>query len=279
VVFHQRAARSQLSKRYILSSSFAFLQSLAQRDLVRPPQQANTSHGLSFPSAHQDLAVHLPRALPQPATFRLQGLATLMAVYSRRARAGFVSHRRRSWDSPFGAFSSRKVPAAFADECTHLPFHPSVFPTPKRWAGPIGRGSWVLTLPRVPGSRMGVSSSVCWRLPWVSPSQGIPATVLSGLSPELLPRASQTWPQATAPVGASESQSTPAWPRPSRPASRANRTGQPSQGLCTSTIPHIRGGQHPGYLFRLMPRRALLPTGRQSLGFETSLYRSCPGFA
>jgi hypothetical protein len=221
----------------------------------------------------------LPRALPQPATFRLQGLATLLAVYSRRARAGFVSHRRRSWDSPFGAFSSRKVPAAFADECTHLPFHPSVFPTPKRWAGPIGRGSWVLTLPRVPGSRMGVSSSVCWRLPWVSPSQGIPATVLSELSPELLPRASQTRPQATAPAGASESQSTPAWPRPSRPASRANRTVQPSQGLCTSTIPHIRGGQHPGYLFRLMPRRALLPTGRQSLGFETSLYRSCPGFA
>jgi len=116
VVFLQRTARSQLSKRYILSSSFAFLQSFAQRDLVRPPQQAHTSHGLSFPSAHQDLAVHLPRALPQPATFRLQGLATLLAVYSRRARAGFVSHRRRSWDSPFGAFSSRKVPAAFASE-------------------------------------------------------------------------------------------------------------------------------------------------------------------
>jgi hypothetical protein len=116
VVFLRRAARSQLSKLTILSSSFAFLQSLAQRDLVRPPQQANSSLGLSLPSAHQDLAVHLPRALPQPATFRLQGLATLLAAYSRRARAGFVSHRRRSWDSPFGAFSSRKVPAAFADE-------------------------------------------------------------------------------------------------------------------------------------------------------------------
>jgi hypothetical protein len=48
-----------------------------------------------------------------PATFRLQGLATLLAAYSRRARAGFVSHRRRSWDSPFGAFPSRKVPTRF----------------------------------------------------------------------------------------------------------------------------------------------------------------------
>jgi hypothetical protein len=70
-----------------------------------------------------------------------------------------------------------------------LPFHPSVFPTPKRWAGPMGRGSWALTLPRVPGSRMGFNSTDYWRLPWVSPSQGIPATVLLGPSPELLPRA------------------------------------------------------------------------------------------
>jgi hypothetical protein len=49
----------------------------------------------------------------RPATFRLQGLVTLLAAYSLRARAGFISHRRRSGDLPFGAFSSRKVPAAF----------------------------------------------------------------------------------------------------------------------------------------------------------------------
>jgi hypothetical protein len=46
---------------------------------------------------------------PGPATFRLQGLVTLLTVYSFRARAGPVSCRRRSWDSPFGAFPSRKV--------------------------------------------------------------------------------------------------------------------------------------------------------------------------
>jgi hypothetical protein len=48
------------------------------------------------------------RARP-PATFRLQGLVTLLTVYSLQSRAGFVSHRQRSWDSPFGALSSREV--------------------------------------------------------------------------------------------------------------------------------------------------------------------------
>jgi hypothetical protein len=38
-----------------------------------------------------------------PASVRLQGLATLLTVYAPRIRAGFVSHRQRSWDSPFGA--------------------------------------------------------------------------------------------------------------------------------------------------------------------------------
>jgi hypothetical protein len=92
----------------------------------------------------------LPQAC-QPATFRLQGLATLLTAYSLRSRAGFVSHRQRSWDSPFGAFSSRKVSGALPPGRTHLPFLPSVLPPPKRWAGPTGRGSWVSSLPRVPG--------------------------------------------------------------------------------------------------------------------------------
>jgi len=38
-----------------------------------------------------------------PATFRLRGLATLLTACALESRAGFVSHRRRSWDSPFGA--------------------------------------------------------------------------------------------------------------------------------------------------------------------------------
>jgi hypothetical protein len=46
-------------------------------------------------------------SFPHSRRFRLQGLATLVTVSSRRNRAGFISHRQRSWDSPFGAFPSR----------------------------------------------------------------------------------------------------------------------------------------------------------------------------
>jgi len=61
------------------------------------------------------------RGPSQPATFRLQGLATLLTVSSLESRAGFVSHRQRSWDSPFGGFLSREVSAAFQPGRTHLP--------------------------------------------------------------------------------------------------------------------------------------------------------------
>jgi hypothetical protein len=113
VVFLRRAALITLSDQCTLSSSFAFLQSIAQHDLARQPLPAGTSHGLSLPSARVRFGGPQFAGFARPATFRLQGLATLLAAYSLRARAGFISHRRRSWDSPFGAFSSRKVPAAF----------------------------------------------------------------------------------------------------------------------------------------------------------------------
>jgi hypothetical protein len=46
------------------------------------------------------------RGLYLPATVRLQGLVTLLTACALRSRAGSISRRRRSWDSPFGAFSS-----------------------------------------------------------------------------------------------------------------------------------------------------------------------------
>jgi hypothetical protein len=92
------------------------------------------------------------------AAVRLQGLDTLVAVYSFRALAGFISHRRRSWDSPFGASSSRKVSGAFPPGRTHIPFFLPLIPLPKQRAGPAGRGSWASTLAGVPGSRSGIST-------------------------------------------------------------------------------------------------------------------------
>jgi len=59
---------------------------------------------------HSTLGIEGPpcHGLCLPATFRPQGLATLSTTFSLRTPAGLVSPRRRSWDSPFGAFPSQK---------------------------------------------------------------------------------------------------------------------------------------------------------------------------
>jgi hypothetical protein len=64
------------------------------------------------PSAHEESEVYFAWVC-RPTTFRLQGLANLLAVCSLRVPASLFSCRRRSWDSPFGGFPSRKVSSAF----------------------------------------------------------------------------------------------------------------------------------------------------------------------
>jgi len=116
VVFLHRAALTTLSCQCILSSSSAFLQSLRQHASSVDRSRQTTLLGFRSLQHMTGSEVHWPRTLPASATFRLQGLVTLWAAYSLRAHAGFISHRPRSWDSPFGAFSSRKVSARFRAE-------------------------------------------------------------------------------------------------------------------------------------------------------------------
>jgi hypothetical protein len=71
--------------------------------------------------------VHFSRVCP-PASFRLQGLVTLLAVCALRGLAGFISHRQRSWDSPFGGFASQKVSDLLPAGTTHIPSGPSGIP-------------------------------------------------------------------------------------------------------------------------------------------------------
>jgi hypothetical protein len=78
-----------------------------------------------------------PRGFCLPATFRLQGLVTLLTASSLQFRAGSVSHRQRSWDSPFGAFSFRKVFDPFPSRRTHILFPLSVYP--RRSTGRLDR--------------------------------------------------------------------------------------------------------------------------------------------
>jgi hypothetical protein len=107
-------------------------ESFTQQNLASQPQPTSPSHGLPLPSALEEFEVHSPRA-SRPATFRLQGLATLLTACSLESRAGFVSHRRRSWDLPFGAFSFRKVSGRFRTGRTHLPFRSPIYPHTKAW--------------------------------------------------------------------------------------------------------------------------------------------------
>jgi hypothetical protein len=65
-------------------------------------------------STYKESKVHLTRVNP-PATFRLQGLVTLLAIYSLRSRAGFFSHRgalgiHPSEFSPSGKYSDHYSP-------------------------------------------------------------------------------------------------------------------------------------------------------------------------
>jgi hypothetical protein len=147
-----------------------------------------------------------------PATFRLQGLSTLLTVYSLRSRAGFVSHRQRSWDLPFGAFSSWKVTGRFRLGRTHIPFTRRYTHAP-RCRGRLDKLQFLGFDP----SESPWRSSVCLACrPLVAPLgltlPGLLAEALTGISPSLLSRASQRSSHSAA--GASEYQSVSAPPHP-----------------------------------------------------------------
>jgi hypothetical protein len=79
-----------------------------------------SSPGLWSPTTHASDEGQLGAGSAVPATFRLQGLVTLLTAYSLRRLAGLVSSRQRSWDSSLrsvllkqggGAFSTPAEPA------------------------------------------------------------------------------------------------------------------------------------------------------------------------
>jgi hypothetical protein len=69
------------------------------------------------------------RGLCLPTTVRPQGLVTLSTVCPLRSPASFVSRQRRPWDSPFGAFPSRKASERFrSNEPTYRFAKPVMLP-------------------------------------------------------------------------------------------------------------------------------------------------------
>jgi hypothetical protein len=101
-----------------------------------------SSHGLWLPTAHGRIRGPLFASSEPLAQFRLQGLATLLTAFSLESRAGFVSHRRRSWDSPFGGFTSREESKPFGWEEPTCCW-PASNPEPKLQTDPTRPSFWV----------------------------------------------------------------------------------------------------------------------------------------
>jgi hypothetical protein len=133
-VFPRQAARPQLSGRDVLSSGFAIRECCPMQPSLPNHRRAPL---LGFASLQhvQGTEVHACCGLCLPAAFRPQGLLTLSTAYSLCARASFVSRWQRSWDSPFGAFSSPAGTEAFPPRRTHMPFSLSVSPARTRRMG------------------------------------------------------------------------------------------------------------------------------------------------
>jgi hypothetical protein len=183
----------------ILSSSFAFLQSFTQSYLVEGPQSFNSSHELPFPSAHSSNEEPFVANRSVTRRFRLQGLITLLTVLSLRCLAGFVSHRQRSWDSPFGVPPPVRFPLV-----TKRDDPPTVSPAVSLTAEAISRPDRLRFLGFGPDRRF-----PRWHVGLAQPPEDTPlgfslpgffTKVLARLSPALLSRASPQHPQMLPPA-------------------------------------------------------------------------------
>jgi len=120
--------------------------------------------------------------------FRLQGLATLLAVCSLRSLAGPVSGRQRSWDFPFGAV----LPSGFSD--VSIRSKPTCrFSCRCSWRyiqiGPAGRDFWAFARRRFLSADAGLVRSPGGDSLGFRPFQGIEPKASIGISPVLLSRA------------------------------------------------------------------------------------------
>lgn len=166
-----------------------------------------------------------------PATLRPQGLVTLSPSFSPQGRAGLVSCRRRSWDLPFGAFSSAGGSPDLSNRTAPAyRFSAAICPS-KEFERPArgSRGFRVLT-PTAESLAVGrvFNTSVAGCSPGFSALQGTPARTLPGISPRLLPRAWLAWALPPELACVSEYRSIPARPHRQPAVNDGQRTGQPS---------------------------------------------------
>jgi hypothetical protein len=193
------------------------------------------------------------------ATFRPQGLATLSAVYSLRARAGLISYRRRSWDFALRSFlhpeGIRRVSAG-KDPRTVSPvgFSRRCCAGPAQRAAVSGLSPFRESLATATGLvRQALAAPLGFTL------LGLSAAASHGISPALLPRALQkpiSRPELPAPRSIEQPLPCPARVPENRPPGKATLTGFPHR----TTPASVRAIRRPGYWVHLASRRASLPT-------------------
>jgi hypothetical protein len=158
--------RQRLAADHILFASSRSLSSFAQRNLA-----GGRSHQLLswtfVPYSTSGRRGPLIAGVPRPATVRPQGLATLSTAYALATRAGLISCRRRSWDSPFGASVPREVSDRFRKDAPTCRFSPQYSrrksDDPSRDAAAPGRRASREFRP----ARHAVNVPDSRRLPWV----------------------------------------------------------------------------------------------------------------
>jgi hypothetical protein len=193
---------------------------------------------------------------------------TLSPVFSPQGRAGLVSCRRRSWDLPFGAFSSAKGTAALSSRVhPHTVFLPRS--AQRRIERPARgrRGFRGLTLWRSPSRTNACLAQTPPDAPLGFPAfQGTPTRTLPGISPLLLPRA---WRRSGVTAEPRMRLRVSIGPRSAPSATRRKRRAQDAAaflGFVRRAIPGIRAAVSSGLCVHLSPRRALPPTGPTSFG-------------
>jgi len=220
----------------ILSSSFAFLQSITHSNLAVRRGEASgrngSSLGLFLPTAHEGSKVHSPRALPArcvpPSGFG----------YPLDGFLPSVPRRFCFTPAALMGFTLRSFPLSEGIRCVSATEGPTYRFTRRytRAAAPEGARAEPARRAAVPGlcpfrecltAQHGFSTLAAGGSLGFRPFQGLSPEALAGISPRLLSRASQTRRQAAEPTGAPECQSAPDSPRPPTALPRL-RTGQPS---------------------------------------------------
>jgi len=202
------------------------------------------------------------KRLPTPATFRLQGLVTLLTAFARQIRVGPISCRQRSWDSPFGVFPSQKVSGTLRTGRTHIPFCRPLYQPPE--GGRPARSAAVSGLQpfrEFLASAAGLARPSAGYSLGFFPFRALTMTTSAELSPDLLSRASQrriSHDSSRRRLRVSISHHRD--PSGAAAASCNGRMSQPSWGFVHRLAPGHSDVRHPGYFFRLAPRRTSLST-------------------